>query len=508
MTKPTARKWKWGEYDPATQKRQYPVHKYQAAVLGSTSRITFAFAGTGGGKTCIAPLWLVRQFDKHEGKSPTKPRYLVVSPTYKIFKQSRMLDALHETLDGTKYQGKHNKTENIYYLGTGGEVFFRSADTPDALEGGQYKALVIDEAAKISYDAWVKASARVGAEQGPILGITTPDINNWIHNEVFQLADGELKDFKDGSIRKSRDGTIAVVQWHSTVNPTYSKDELERQRRILPDAVFRRRYLGEFAKLEGLVYGTFSEAVINTEDQKPPKQLPSPVIRVAISIDWGWNDPLAILVGCECQDGRIYIVEEMYGSQIGIETIRTEVQRLKKYWANDSDVVEGGYFAGIYCDHSRPELIEWLCKGGIRAQKKSVPLIETGISMVDQRLRAGFLKVYDSCIHLIDEAKFYQRKSDRDGDMGEKPIDKNNHAVDSLRYLISGLDFGRRLDFCAAKAAETTPADIEGERLEKMRRLGLLTSGDPNELKEKEIQKQKEEEHRRFLQMAWGDIGD
>jgi hypothetical protein len=471
--------------------------------------MTFAFAGTGGGKTCIAPLWLVKQFDKHEGKSTPRARYLVVSPTYKIFKQSRMLDALIETLDGTKYQGRYNKTENIYYLGTGGEVFFRSADTPDALEGGQYKALVIDEAAKLSYDAWVKASARVGAEQGPILGITTPDLNNWIYNEIYQLCDGDVQTFKDGGvIRKSKDGTITVVQWKSTLNPTYSKDELERQRKILPDAVFKRRYMGEFAKLEGLVYETFADSIITTSDQKPPKQLPSPVVRVGISIDWGWNDPLAILVGCDCQDGKVYIVEEVYGSKIDIDLIRNELQRLRQYWALDSDAIEGGLFSGIFCDHSRPELIEWLRKNGIRAQKKSVPLIETGIAMVDQRLRAGFLKVYDCCTHLIDEAKFYQRKSDRDGDLSEKPIDKNNHAVDSLRYLISGLDFGRRLDFGAAKAAAATSADIEAERVEKLRRLGLLTTQDPSVVKELEAKKAKEEEHRRFLRMAWGDLGD
>src|SRR5688572_25119172 len=95
-TKAKAPKCKWGELVGGV--RNYPLHKYQAQVLSSTARITFAIAGTGGGKSCIIPLWLSKQLAKHGGKG----RYLIVSPTYKIFKQSRLLDAMMEAFDETE----------------------------------------------------------------------------------------------------------------------------------------------------------------------------------------------------------------------------------------------------------------------------------------------------------------------------------------------------------------------------------------------------------------------
>lgn len=476
-TKPKA---KWGEVIDGV--RQYPLHRYQAEILKSSARITFAFAGTGGGKTCLAPLWLIRQIERNGGKG----RYLVVSPTYKVFKQSRLLDAFFEAVDGTALQGSFHKTDKIYTTGTGAEIFFRSADDPDSLEGGQYKALVLDEAAKLTHEAWIKASARVGAEQGPILGVTTPDVNSWIFTEVFKLCDGgELKINPDGAVRTSKDGKTKVVQWQSTVNPTYSKEELERQRHILPEAIFRRRYLGEFARLEGLVYETFAEAVIESS----PDRLPSPAVRVVGGIDWGWSDPTSVVIGAECQNGTIYIVEELYESKLPLDQLTARLKKLKEKWGVEV----------FYCDHSRPEIKDQLKRYGLPVTNKKVSLIETGISMVDQRIRSGFLKVYMTCRNLIDEAARYQRKKQGEGEYSEKPVDKNNHLLDALRYLVTGLDFGRQLTFTAKLDAEH-----EDELAVKIR-LGQRST-DPDERRRQEEAEAARLYNQRFYELAFGDL--
>lgn len=423
-------------------------------------------AGTGGGKSCILPLWLMKQIER-----TGTGRHLVVSPTYKIFKQSQVLDRMIEALEGTALQGSFHKTEKIYTCKNGVEIFFRSADTPDSLEGGQYKSLIIDEAAKISHDAWIKASARVGAEQGPILLVSTPDANNWIHSEVFLLCDAEPKILKDGAIRTSLDGTVKVIQWASTANPCYSKDELERQRRILPEAIFRRRYLGEFARLEGLVYETFADQVI--EEPCPPI-LPSPAVKTVAGIDWGWNDPTSVIVVVEAQDGRAYIVEELYERQLSLDALAHKLERLKAKWLISS----------FYCDHSRPEIKDQLRRRGLPCQIKKVFQIETGIAMVDSRLRSDYLKIYLNCKNLIDEAGRYQRKgSDQEGQYKEKAVDKNNHALDALRYAITGLDVGRTMKFDRFN-------DPNEDELAAKIRLGQLSPDDDERARQEEKAKQ------------------
>ena len=400
---------KWGEVD-AKGVRHYPLHRAQWDILQSSARFTFAFAGTGSGKTVLIPLWLAKQIEKNEGKG----RYLLIVPTYNVFEQCGLMERLLEVFEGTPLRGKYIASRHVYECATGAKIFIRSSEYPESIEGGQYNGCVLDEAAKISARAWMYAKGRVGQLQAPILGVTTPDVNSWIYNEIY------LK-WKDG------DKDYYVRQWSSSDNPTYSKEAIEHARLTMSKADFERRYLGQFARLDGLVYETFSDAVLHEE----PVKLPSRVVRVAGGIDWGWNDPLAVVIAAECEDGRLYIVEEFGGSRIPLEVLTAKLKALRDKWSyrggQYADVVEGGHFVGYFADHSRPEIKDLCRKADIAIRDKRVSLIEAGISIVDRRLRTGFLKVYSCCERLIEEANLYQRIQTKDGDYGEKTVDKNNH---------------------------------------------------------------------------------
>jgi hypothetical protein len=408
---------KWGELINGV--RNYPLHRGQQELYNSTARITAGFCGTGSGKSACIPLWLIKQIitNKYVG------RHLVVLPTYKMIKQSTVLDQFRLALEGTSLFGRFNEQKHIYTTAQGAEIYFRSADDPNSLESGQYLSLIIDECAKINYRAWVNASARVGQRSGPILLVSTPDINNWCYEEVFKLCTETI--IKDNvNIRYSPDKKIKVVQFGSILNPTYSKEEIERQKRILPEALFKRRYLGEFASLEGLVYSKYQTAIL---EEEVPQILPSPAIHVVGGIDWGWNDPAVILIGAECQDNRLYILEEFYGSKIPIDELAIKVKQLQDKWG----------VSMFFCDSSRPEIIDMLQRRSINCQSKNVPGIETGIALVDARINSDMLKIYQNCRYLIDELSKYQRMSKKDGNYDEKPKDKENHSCLSGNSLIT-----------------------------------------------------------------------
>ena len=480
MAKPKSKKPKWGELVGNT--RHYPLHSYQSAALNSTSRITACFAGTGGGRSCIVRQWILKQLSK----LPAKSRILVVSPTYKIFKQSKLLDAFQSAIEATVQQGSYHKTDNIYTCYNKSEIFFRSAENSDSLEGGQYSAQAIDEIGQINYDSWIKASARVGASQGPILLVGTPDVNQWIYDDIYVHCNHLISQDDFGTIKISDDKQILCLQWSSIVNPIYSVKELEEQRRKLHPAQFARRYLGQFSKLEGLVYPNFSDCIIPTH-----KILPSPAIKTVCGIDWGWSDPCSVVVMCECQDGKIYIVDEIYQSHLPLNLLAEKLLQLKQKWLIET----------MYCDHSRPEIADQLRKAGLPCKVKNVTSIEVGIGLVDARIRTGYLQCFDSLQNVISEARIYQRKSDRDNHISEKPIDKNNHLMDALRYGVSGLDFGRRLEF--------KPIDININKtaIDAKIRLGILPEDETlqKELEAKERIRQRAEH---FYQLAFGDLDD
>ncbi|NNM87655.1 MAG: hypothetical protein HKL95_03960, partial [Phycisphaerae bacterium] len=62
-----------------------------------------------------------------------------------------------------------------------------------------------------------------------------------------------------------------------------------------------------------------------------------------------------------------------------------------------------------------------------------------------ERLQNRQLKIYDCCTNLLNEAAEYHYEPGGDGRIGKLPAPINDHALDALRYLIVGVDFGREL---------------------------------------------------------------
>jgi hypothetical protein len=68
--------------------------------------------------------------------------------------------------------------------------------------------------------------------------------------------------------------------------------------------------------------------------------------------------------------------------------------------------------------------------------------IESGIMKVFTYFALGKLKIMSNCINLIREGREYKYKEsdlENEKNRGEKPVDSNNHAMDTLRYIIAEL---------------------------------------------------------------------
>ena len=68
--------------------------------------------------------------------------------------------------------------------------------------------------------------------------------------------------------------------------------------------------------------------------------------------------------------------------------------------------------------------------------------LRPGIAAVTARLRTGRLRVLRSgCPQLFTEARLYRYPGpDERATEGEDPVDRHNHALGALRYLVCGLD--------------------------------------------------------------------
>ena len=187
------------------------------------------------------------------------------------------------------------------------------------------------------------------------------------------------------------------------------------------------RYDGLFTNLEGLVYPEMPLCYVDLTVDEIQKLINSPG-KAFGGIDFGWNDPFAAHCGHLDTNDVLWIWYERYKRKTTIEDHAAKLPKL--------------YNKSIswFADSSQPEQILKLRKGGHRVRKANKAIV-AGICAVNARILTGRLKiVVNRCPAIKAETETYAY-TDSEDDLGSDiPIDEFNHACDSLRYLIAGID--------------------------------------------------------------------
>ena len=141
-------------------------------------------------------------------------------------------------------------------------------------------------------------------------------------------------------------------------------------------------------------------------------------------VDFGWKDP-AVCLKCSIKEKTIYILDEIYVTETSNEDFAKMIKQL-----TDKGVV--------FCDSAEPKSINELRKYGINAQsvKKGADSIEYGIRWI----KGHKIIVNSKCKNTIAELQTYKYRENKQGEViSEKPLDKNNHAMDALRYAFNDI---------------------------------------------------------------------
>jgi phage terminase large subunit len=209
------------------------------------------------------------------------------------------------------------------------------------------------------------------------------------------------------------------------------------------EGVARDRYwLGKWVGSDGLVYDTWDRNIhVCTRDWEPTKTI--------IGVDFGYTDPFAMVVVHLDHDGRMHIDREHYETGLDNDQVCAII----------ADAAKG---ATVYADSADPGMIGTMQRKGVnvRGVKKGPDSIEFGIGLVQTRLRVQGdgkprLTVDPNCLNTIREFESYERARANDGGMKEKPIDKNNHAMDAIRYAVMEHDKGGGLFVGPAPVKQT-----------------------------------------------------
>jgi len=370
--------------------------------MASAARFVALIAGTGGGKTYMGAPWLAREVERY----PTD-QFFVVAPTYKMLVRATAPTFI-DFFRGTHLEGDWMQSKSVYELPTGGRIWLGSADRPETLEAGQYRAAWLDEAGQMKYQVWVVIQARLGLKQGRALITTTPYAINWLYHEFY-------KRWLDG------DPLYDVVQYASMDNPYYPQAEFERAREALGETLFEMRYRGQFRKMEGLIYPDFCQDHI-VENEIADKVAKSKTGRREGGIDFGYNNPFVALKGYLDKDDVLWIHDYVWKARELIADLAPELRDMR-------------YFCDPSGKQERMTLRSMNCK--VVPGNNDVSL---GLEAVNARIRTGRLKVAKRCKRLIEEFELYHWMEGKD-----KPFKEDDHGMDALRYLILGIDRGARI---------------------------------------------------------------
>lgn len=385
------------------------LHPGQTKAHDSTRRFVFIIAGTQSGKTSYEPIWLDQEIQR-KGNGD----YLAVTATYDLLKMKFLPELQNYFCHLFKWE--YSASERTIWRQDKPRMFtriiMRSADAAAGLESASAKGALFDECGQdgVKVNAWEALLRRLSLSQGRVLGGTTPYNLGWLKTQIFDKW-------------RAGDPDMQVVQFKSTMNPSFPLAEYLRAKRTLPAWKFEMFYNGNFSRPAGMIYEDFSQKHII-----PAFPIPAAWPRY-LGVDFGAVNTAKIYIAMDPDSGIYYLYREALEGNM---TTAQQVGSVKQY--NEHNLLAWGGSKS-----ETQQRMDWSA-AGLVVGEPPISDVEAGIDRVTALLKERKLYVFDTCTGTIDEFGTYARELDDNGQPTEKIKNKSEyHHLDGLRYVASGL---------------------------------------------------------------------
>lgn len=276
----------------------------------------------------------------------------------------------------------------------------------------------IEEATEIDYNSYKQLRKRLrGLSDVPkrIIFSFNPILQtHWIYKEFF----GGWDDTKD----IYSDDSLLIV--HSTYKDNHflTKDDIEELENESDRYFYEVYTLGK--------WGVLGDVIFRNWIVKDLSSMRSSFDKIYNGMDFGYsNDPNAFVrVHVDNAKKEIYVLDEIYQAKMLLnETISAVKAKMPR-----SEFVT--------CDYSDELIIDEMCRNGINATPavKGPNSVNAGILWLQ-----GYKIIIDTkCQHFKNEIQTYHWLEDKYGNTLNKPVDKDNHLMDALRYATEPLQHG------------------------------------------------------------------
>ena len=445
--------------------------EHQQEFLTTTTRFTGNFGGYGTGKTYATR----KEIEKH---AMITPNGLIVIGA-KVTSQYEM--TLKRELENDiprSWVKEYSKQKSTMELINGCQIIYRPFEDTDTLRSYNATMFVILEASEVKYEAFSQLQTRLRSDKGGIPKID--EQGNRVFTEEVNTKTGKKRrvpvwvaDWRRGIIESNPDsGWIrtefvyrsADIRFHGDVidrdilqhRPTENIHPAFTSHIVATDANYYlpvdfyddvsigkpmwwiSKFLhGSFAYSEGLVYPKAPVRFIDDFD------IPHTWPRI-VAFDYGLQDPSVFLFGAiDIAGGLLYIYKEARSRDVNVE------QLAQLYFENSADIPSGGMWctpiidpkSGPKRDYEKKSLIDLFAEKNILFQPGHVN-VDARIFRLNTYLEEGHLAIFNSLTELkweFENYKFPDRTLDVSRNAADRPLDKNNHGVNALEWIVMAL---------------------------------------------------------------------
>lgn len=383
------------------------------AFLKARSGDVLAQGPAGSGKT-MAGMWKLHlAATKYPGA-----RILLCRATMESLKTGALATyqkAVRPELDGVRPHGGNKFNPAEYRYPNGSVIVPGGLDKVEKFLSSEWDVIFVNEATEISEDTYEQLKTRLRNNVMPyqqILADCNPSyVRHWLN------------------VRCNAGKTRRIVSTHRD-NPAYWKngawtflgrEYLSRLETL--SGVRRSRLLeGKWASAEGLVYPDF-------EPEASLQEIDTMWWRKVCGVDVGGINPTVVICASVSNDDRIHIDRVVYREKLmSAEAITKTV----------IDAVKGHKADTVFVDRSAVPTIGDLRNHGFYVETPD-NTIAPGIQRVTSYIRRNALTLDPvNCVPLLDEFGEYAYPA-KTQPGNENPVKDHDHAMDALRYMISGI---------------------------------------------------------------------
>ncbi len=321
-----------------------------------------------------------------------------------------VLTSMYKTLGFPCPSPMSNKT-TLY----GRDLYFVGAPDVSAvttIQGSTLAYAYVDEATCIPEPFWKMLETRLSVPGAQLFATCNPEgPAHWLKKEYLDRPD-----------------VHDIIHWQFCLDDNPVLDEAYKNAiKASFHGMWHKRYiLGEWALATGAIYDTYDH---NNEYEQP---YPNPNYYI-VGIDYGTTNATAAVL-CGISPNRwpqIHIEKEYYYDSVKVGRAKTDAELVKDI----RDFIGYKNISVIYLDPAAASL-------KIALRQAELPVIDAnndvlpGIKTVGKFIAGKNIVIHKSCTTLREHIQSYAwdpKAADRGED---KPIKKNDHSLDALRYAL------------------------------------------------------------------------